>query len=157
MDRRRCARALDKPATHQIGHRKFCFTKGHLRNTMMWRDSFHYNLVMHKRDNADELRCSFCGDRESCARLISSPADHHDRSYICHRCVVRCSQPSADLPEVFGSRGDSGRECSFCRTQEYKRVSSPEALICEACLAVCRSMIESDEENGDGGWTFYPS
>lgn len=112
-----------------------------------------------------ELRCSFCGKaQESCQKLIASPDEgyppvgflrrrhrrEYPRAYICDQCVARCTAALAGLPTPIGNRPVNAPVCSFCHggLLPAKLVPAPgdppEALICEECLAVCRSILEDD-------------
>ena len=115
------------------------------------------------RDASKALRCSFCEKaQKSCRKLISSPAGirlglirrHFHREYpivyICDQCVARCAAAVAGLPTPAENRPVNAPVCSFCHggLLPAKLVPAPgdppEALICEECLAVCRSILEDD-------------
>jgi Clp amino terminal domain, pathogenicity island component/ClpX C4-type zinc finger len=95
-----------------------------------------------------ECRCSFCGlSGLEVDHLVAGPG-----VFICDRCVEGASMlgpgkgtadPSGRLTLVTGEAGT----CGFCgkSAREVERlVAGPEAVICNACLALCREI--QDEE-----------
>jgi hypothetical protein len=109
--------------------------------------------------NVPDLRCSFCGGRNERSEVIASALHLRTKSYICRGCVDRFIETmpqQPDSPAVIDI-------CSFCGEpgEIPKRFLRPDgdpegAAICDMCVAVCRSIIEDNEGNGDSGWTFYP-
>jgi hypothetical protein len=93
-----------------------------------------------------ECRCSFCGRGGlEVDHLVAGPG-----VFICDRCVEGASKlrrgPAASSAGLTIVTGETGT-CGFCgkSAREVERlVAGPEAVICNACLALCREI--QDEE-----------
>jgi hypothetical protein len=95
------------------------------------------------------LACSFCGRSGlDVARLIAGPG-----VYVCEHCIAEASRladpdastpPQAALRVVADDRADT---CSFCgthRPQGERLLAGPDVLICTACLAICREILDDE-------------
>jgi kynureninase len=107
-----------------------------------------------RRDQGDELFCSFCDRRQTQVRkLIAGPG-----AYICDGCVARAGSALATGGRAASAtatiRPDSpasGRECSFCGKPAHRvagMAGAGDIRICVECLELCEEIIGEELAEG---------
>lgn len=100
----------------------------------------------HRREKT--MHCAFCKrSQDVVEKLISSPNDYGP-VYICDQCVRVCFDAIVDAPAPSDGHSAEERRCSFCHKGsavvrlQSSSGKSPNASICEECLAVCRDILQ---------------
>jgi len=85
--------------------------------------------------------CTFCGrhsDNPEVDKLVAGPL-----VFICSGCV-----DLATGEQTTGGLAVQFRPCAFCNKRDQRAFVSADALICDACLEICRDIIR--DERGQG-------
>jgi hypothetical protein len=91
-----------------------------------------------------DMVCTFCGRPPSeVAKLLRGP-----NVFICDACIGLAERAAAGGPGGALALARAGKAaCSFCgkrRSAEKALVIGPESNVCDACIGVCRQILEDD-------------